>query len=151
MGQAGKSTSLLQSAHTNYKNAVWTLPCFTAGTRQSPYGIGKISSRIGHWSACQIFLPANWLVCLKMSKGNVINKKNQLFTLLPWSPQFLTKQQFVPMPANCSMPLKVPVLAYRFTLQTLKRWNIRGAVNTYWPWAPDKLLPRAKTVCQFAA
>ena len=133
---AGKSTSLLQSAY-NYKERGMNITLFTAAL-DNRYGEGKIASRIGLESPANLFTPESDLFAL-MSDECAAQKISCMFID---EAQFLTKQQVIQC-LKIVDELKVPVLAYG--LRTDFRGQTFEGSHYLLAWA-DKL-SELKTVC----
>ncbi|WP_412972024.1 thymidine kinase [Glaciecola sp. MF2-115] len=133
---AGKSTSLLQSAY-NYKERGMNITLFTAAL-DNRYGTGKIASRIGLESPANLFTPETDLFAV-MRKECEHQKISCMFID---EAQFLTKQQVVQC-LKIVDELKVPVLAYG--LRTDFRGQTFEGSHYLLAWA-DKL-SELKTVC----
>jgi thymidine kinase len=133
---AGKSTSLLQSAY-NYKERGMNITLFTAAL-DDRYGQGKIASRIGLESPANLFTPETDLFAAMQEEC----AQHKISCLFIDEAQFLTKQQVV----ECLQivdTLKVPVLAYG--LRTDFRGQTFEGSHYLLAWA-DKL-SELKTVC----
>jgi thymidine kinase len=133
---AGKSTSLLQSAY-NYKERGMNVTLFTAAL-DNRYGEGKIASRIGLESAANLFTPQTDLFDVMRQEC----EKQKISCLFIDEAQFLTKQQVIQC-LNIVDKLKVPVLAYG--LRTDFRGQTFEGSHYLLAWA-DKLA-ELKTVC----
>ena len=133
---AGKSTSLLQSAY-NYKERGMHITLFTAAL-DNRYGTGKISSRIGLEAPANLFTPQTDLFAEMRNECD----KQKISCLFIDEAQFLTKQQVI----QCLQivdALKVPVLAYG--LRTDFKGETFEGSQYLLAWA-DKL-SELKTVC----
>ncbi|MFT5163441.1 MAG: thymidine kinase [Alteromonadaceae bacterium] len=102
---AGKSTSLLQSAY-NYRERGMTTKLYTAAI-DDRYGVGKISSRIGLSEEASTFTDTSdfWQETSKHLTDSPIN------CLFIDEAQFLTKRQVHQLARVCD-ELNVPVLCY---------------------------------------
>lgn len=102
---AGKSTSLLQSAY-NYRERGMTAKLYTAAI-DDRYGVGKISSRIGLSEEAATFTATTdfWQQSLSQVAEAPIN------CLFIDEAQFLSKQQVYQL-ARVADELNVPVLCY---------------------------------------
>ena len=133
---AGKSTSLLQSAY-NYQERGMTVALFTAAI-DDRYGVGKISSRIGLSMDAQIFdADLDFFACCQQ-----IKQQGPLDCVLIDEAQFLSKHQ-VKQLTDVVDELKVPVLA--FGLRTDFLGETFAGSQALLAWA-DKLV-ELKTVC----
>jgi thymidine kinase len=133
---AGKSTSLLQSAY-NYKERGMNITLFTAAL-DNRYGTGKIASRIGLESPASLFTPETDLFAAMHKEC----EKQKISCMFIDEAQFLTKQQVVQC-LKIVDELKVPVLAYG--LRTDFRGQTFEGSHYLLAWA-DKL-SELKTVC----
>lgn len=133
---AGKSTSLLQSAY-NYKERGMHITLFTAAL-DNRYGEGKISSRIGLESPANLFTPETELFEVMQEEC----EKQKISCLFIDEAQFLSKQQVIQCLKIVDM-LNVPVLAYG--LRTDFRGQTFEGSHYLLAWA-DKL-SELKTVC----
>ena len=133
---AGKSTSLLQSAY-NYQERGMTVALFTAAI-DDRFGVGKISSRIGLSMDAQIF-DANFDF-IEACKS--LKQQGALDCVLIDEAQFLSKAQ-VKQLTYVVDDLKVPVLA--FGLRTDFLGETFAGSQALLAWA-DKLV-ELKTVC----
>jgi thymidine kinase len=102
---AGKSTSLLQSAY-NYRERGMTAKLYTAAI-DDRYGVGKISSRIGLSEEADTFSATTdfWQESLKQVNEAPVN------CFFIDEAQFLSKQQVQQLARVCD-ELNVPVLCY---------------------------------------
>lgn len=133
---AGKSTSLLQSAY-NYKERGMESVIFTASI-DNRYGKGKVTSRIGLSQDADIFSDSCDLFAMmqeKLSQGPV-------HCVLIDECQFLTKEQ-VKQLSKVVDELKVPVLCYGLRTDFMGE-PFEGSLYLM-SWA-DKLI-ELKTVC----
>jgi thymidine kinase len=133
---AGKSTSLLQSAY-NYQERGMTVALFTAAI-DDRFGVGKISSRIGLSMDAQIF-DANFDF---IEACEALKQQGALDCVLIDEAQFLSKAQ-VKQLTYVVDDLKVPVLA--FGLRTDFLGETFAGSQALLAWA-DKLV-ELKTVC----
>jgi len=133
---AGKSTSLLQSAY-NYQERGMTVALFTAAI-DDRFGVGKISSRIGLSMDAQIF-DANFDF---IEACKTLKQQGALDCVLIDEAQFLSKAQ-VKQLTYVVDDLKVPVLA--FGLRTDFLGETFAGSQALLAWA-DKLV-ELKTVC----
>jgi thymidine kinase len=133
---AGKSTSLLQSAY-NYKERGMRAEIFTAAF-DDRYGIGKVSSRIGLQSDAHLFTSETNLF------GEIANldRQGKINCIFVDESQFLTRQQ-VNQLTNVVDQLNIPVLAYG--LRTDFQGETFEGSHYLLAWA-DKLF-ELKTVC----
>ncbi|MBF7072135.1 thymidine kinase [Glaciecola sp. MH2013] len=133
---AGKSTSLLQSAY-NYKERGMNICLFTAAL-DDRYGTGKIASRIGLESPAELFSSDTDLFAAMQKEC----AKQKISCLFIDEAQFMSKQQVI----QCLQivdTLKIPVLAYG--LRTDFRGQTFEGSHYLLAWA-DKL-SELKTVC----
>jgi thymidine kinase len=133
---AGKSTSLLQSAY-NYAERGMRAEIFTAAL-DNRYGEGKVASRIGLEAKAQLFTPQTDL--LSVVQKMIMDKK--LDCLFIDEAQFLTKLQ-VQQLVNVVDDLHIPVLAYGLRTDFLAE-TFEGS-RYLMAWA-DKLI-ELKTIC----
>lgn len=133
---AGKSTSLLQSAY-NYKERGMQITLFTAAL-DNRYGEGKIASRIGLESPANLFTRETDLYAEMQKECD----KHKISCLFIDEAQFLSKQQVVQC-LKIVDALKVPVLAYG--LRTDFKGDTFEGSQYLLAWA-DKL-SELKTVC----
>jgi len=133
---AGKSTTLLQSAH-NYNERGMYAEIFTAAL-DDRYGVGKVTSRIGLQSDAHLF---NSTTCLWDSVKK-LNAERKLDCLLFDEAQFLTKKQVKELTRIVDQ-LRIPVLAYG--LRTDFQGETFEGSHYLLAWA-DKLI-ELKTVC----
>ena len=133
---AGKSTSLLQSAY-NYEERGMNVTLFTAAL-DNRYGEGKIASRIGLESPANLFTPETDLYEAMRKECD----KQKISCLFIDEAQFLTKQQVIQCLKIVDV-LNVPVLAYG--LRTDFRGQTFEGSHYLLAWA-DKLA-ELKTVC----
>ncbi|MEC8052605.1 MAG: thymidine kinase [Myxococcota bacterium] len=102
---AGKSTTLLQSAH-NYEERGLKVLLFTPKL-DDRYGVGKITSRIGLEREAQIF-DRNTDLLAEVFK---VHKDKDLDCILVDEAQFCTQTQVLQLTLICDK-LDIPVLAY---------------------------------------
>ena len=102
---AGKSTSLLQSAH-NYREQGMEVLLFTAAIDER-YGSGKISSRIGLMADAHMFTTTTDFEAMVRSE----HKKFPVACILVDEAQFLSRDQ-VDQLARVVDQLDIPVLCY---------------------------------------
>lgn len=133
---AGKSTSLLQSAH-NYQERGMQVVIYTASL-DNRYGIGKVSSRIGLSMDAHIFNPDFNFI----NHINQLKSQNKLNCVLIDEAQFLTKQQ-VRQLTTVVDELDIPVLAFGLRTDFLGE-TFQGS-HALLAWA-DKLI-ELKTIC----
>lgn len=133
---AGKSTSLLQSAY-NYQERGMTVAIFTAAL-DNRFGIGKVSSRIGLAMDAHIFDSSfNFVAHVQQLKAH-----GRLDCVLIDEAQFLSKIQ-VRQLTDVVDDLNVPVLA--FGLRTDFLGETFAGSEALLAWA-DKLI-ELKTIC----
>jgi thymidine kinase len=130
---AGKSTTLLQSAH-NYRERGLTPLLFTPQL-DTRAGTGRIASRIGLETDARAFTPADDLHQLTTAAGAVD-------CVLIDEAQFLTRAQVYQL-GEVADRLNVPVLAYG--LRTDFQGNLFEGSQQLLAWA-DKLI-EIKTIC----
>ncbi len=133
---AGKSTSLLQSAY-NYKERGMRAEIFTAAF-DDRYGVGKVASRIGLQAEAHLFDPNSELKT-QIEQLKVSGKIDCIFID---EAQFLTKAQ-VRQLIDVVDEFKIPVLAYGLRTDFLGE-TFEGS-HYLLAWA-DKLF-ELKTVC----
>lgn len=133
---AGKSTSLLQSAY-NYQERGMKVMIFTAAI-DNRFGVGKVSSRIGLQMDAQIFTAEFdfFAAC------NQFKQQDRLDCVLIDEAQFLTKEQ-VKQLTDIVDSLHIPVLA--FGLRTDFLGETFPGSQALLAWA-DKLI-ELKTIC----
>ena len=102
---AGKSTTLLQSAH-NYEERGLEVLLFTPKL-DDRYGVGKITSRIGLEREAQIFDPNTDL----LAEVFKVHQNKDLDCILVDEAQFCTQTQVLQLTLICDK-LDIPVLAY---------------------------------------
>ncbi|ADN75192.1 thymidine kinase [Ferrimonas balearica DSM 9799] len=133
---AGKSTSLLQSAY-NYRERGMVPLVLTAGL-DDRYGVGKITSRIGLESEALIYRSEDNLI--ELIKTEVA--KGAVHCILVDESQFLTKLQ-VQQLTHVVDNLDIPVLCYG--LRTDFQGELFEGAQYLLAWA-DKLV-ELKTIC----
>ena len=133
---AGKSTSLLQSAY-NYQERGMTVAIYTAAL-DNRFGIGKVSSRIGLAMDAHIFDPDFDFV----AHITQLKAQGRLDCVLIDEAQFLSKAQ-VRQLTDVVDELRVPVLA--FGLRTDFLGETFAGSEALLAWA-DKLI-ELKTIC----
>ncbi|MFQ3189449.1 MAG: thymidine kinase [Paraglaciecola sp.] len=133
---AGKSTSLLQSAY-NYAERGMNAEIFTAAL-DNRYGEGKVTSRIGLESAAHLFTPQTDM----QSCVEALSAEKKVNCLFIDEAQFLTKQQ-VKQLIYVVDNLNIPVLAYGLRTDFLAE-TFEGS-RYLLAWA-DKLI-ELKTIC----
>ena len=133
---AGKSTSLLQSAY-NYKERGMHAVIITAAL-DNRYGNGKVASRIGLEAEAYLYTPNSDLFQYLAE----INNESCIDCVFIDEAQFLTKQQ-VQQLINVVDDLNVPVLAYGLRTDFLGD-TFEGSRHLL-AWA-DKLI-ELKTIC----
>lgn len=133
---AGKSTSLLQSAY-NYQERGMTVAIYTAAL-DNRFGLGKVSSRIGLAMDAHIFDPDfDFLAHISQLKA-----QGRLDCVLLDEAQFLSKKQ-VRQLTDVVDNLNIPVLA--FGLRTDFLGETFAGSQALLAWA-DKLI-ELKTIC----
>jgi thymidine kinase len=133
---AGKSTSLLQSAY-NYQERGMTVAIYTAAL-DNRFGLGKVSSRIGLAMDAHIFNPEfNFTEHVQQLKA-----AGRLDCVLLDEAQFLSKTQ-VRQLTDIVDELRIPVLA--FGLRTDFLGETFAGSEALLAWA-DKLI-ELKTIC----
>ena len=130
---AGKSTTLLQSAH-NYEERGLEVLLFTPKL-DDRYGVGKITSRIGLEREAQIF-DRNTDLLAEVFK---VHQNKDLDCILVDEAQFCTQTQVLQLTLICDK-LDIPVLAYG--LRTDFQGEPLRAVATCW--LGPKSLSRSK-------
>jgi thymidine kinase len=133
---AGKSTSLLQSAY-NYAERGMNAEIFTAAL-DNRFGLGKVASRIGLESAAHLFSPQTNM----QAAVEALLEKGKVDCLFIDEAQFLTKQQ-VQQVIYVVDNLNIPVLAYGLRTDFLAE-TFEGS-RYLLAWA-DKLI-ELKTIC----
>jgi thymidine kinase len=133
---AGKSTSLLQSAY-NYTERGMRSEIFTASV-DDRYGQGKVASRIGIQAPAHTFTPETDL----LKEIQVLQHQSKLDCLFIDEAQFLTKNQ-VKQLVEIVDDLKIPVLAYGLRTDFMAE-TFEGSQYLL-AWA-DKLV-ELKTIC----
>ncbi len=133
---AGKSTSLLQSAY-NYKERGMNALIYTAAL-DDRYGVGKVTSRIGLQADAKLYAKDDDLFAsIKKECGNI-----KLDCVFIDEAQFLSKAQVLQL-VDVVDELKIPVLAYGLRTDFLGE-TFEGS-HYLLAWA-DKL-SELKTVC----
>ncbi|GAB3028706.1 thymidine kinase [Bowmanella dokdonensis] len=133
---AGKSTSLLQSAY-NYKERGMHVELFTAAL-DNRFGTGLVASRIGLKADAHLFNQGSHL----LEQINTLNRKQRIDCVFIDEAQFLTKEQVRQLTFVVD-ELKIPVLAYG--LRTDFAGETFEGSHYLMAWA-DKLV-ELKTVC----
>lgn len=133
---AGKSTSLLQSAY-NYQERGMQVLLYTAAI-DDRFGAGKVASRIGLQAPAQLFSDTTAL----FDEVSLAHAKTPLSCVFIDEAQFLTKAQVIQC-LNIVDTLDIPVLAYGLRTDFLGQ-TFEGS-HYLLAWA-DKL-SELKTVC----
>jgi thymidine kinase len=133
---AGKSTTLLQSAH-NYEERGLEVLLFTPKL-DNRYGIGKITSRIGLEREAQIFDRTTDL----LTEVFRVHQEKDLDCILVDEAQFCTQTQVLQLTLICDK-LDIPVLAYG--LRTDFQGEPFEGSRYLLAWAEE--LAEIKTVC----
>lgn len=133
---AGKSTSLLQSAY-NYQEKGMTVAIYTAAL-DNRYGLGKVSSRIGLTMDAYIFDPHFDFV----AHIQQLKTQGTLDCVLLDEAQFLSKTQ-VRQLTTVVDKLNIPVLAFGLRTDFLGETFAGSAALLAWA---DKLI-ELKTIC----
>ncbi|WP_417346044.1 thymidine kinase [Ferrimonas sp.] len=133
---AGKSTSLLQSAY-NYRERGMEVLVMTAGL-DDRYGVGKVTSRIGLSSDALIYRRQDDLLAMVQER----NEQQPVNCLLVDECQFLTKEQ-VRQLTYLVDKMDIPVLCYG--LRTDFQGELFEGSHYLLAWA-DKLV-ELKTIC----
>lgn len=133
---AGKSTTLLQSAH-NYRERGMTTLLLTAGV-DDRYGTGAITSRLGISAQAELFTTQTLLFELIEQHHNHQN----IGCVLVDEAQFLTKDQVYQL-SEVVDRLNVPVLT--FGIRTDFQGELFSGSQALLAWA-DKLI-ELKTIC----
>jgi thymidine kinase len=133
---AGKSTSLLQSAY-NYKERGMRAEIFTAAF-DDRFGTGKVASRIGLEAEARLFNDQSNL--LEQITG--LNQDRKIDCLFIDEAQFLSKTQ-VQQLVHVVDDLNIPVLAYGLRTDFLGETFIGSRYLMAWA---DKLV-ELKTIC----
>ncbi|GAA0368418.1 thymidine kinase [Bowmanella denitrificans] len=133
---AGKSTSLLQSAY-NYKERGMHVVLFTAAL-DDRFGTGVVASRIGLQAEAQLFGQDSHL----LEQINKLNRQQRIDCVFIDEAQFLTKEQVKQLTFVVD-ELNIPVLAYG--LRTDFAGETFEGSHYLLAWA-DKLV-ELKTVC----
>lgn len=134
---AGKTTTLLQSAHNYHERGMRTL--ILTPRLDDRYGIGLVQSRIGLKARGQIFESADDLYAL--ARGDV-ETHGQLHCVLVDEAQFLSKAQVWQL-TDIVDELNVPVLAYG--LRTDFRGELFEGSKYLLAWADS--FQEIKTIC----
>ncbi|NMH59091.1 thymidine kinase [Alteromonas ponticola] len=133
---AGKSTSLLQSAY-NYRERGMHAVIFTAAI-DNRYEVGKVTSRIGLQAEAQLFQEADNL----HQRVVALQHERPLDCIFIDEAQFLTKQQVMQL-VEIVDELDIPVLAYGLRTDFLGETFVGSHYLLAWA---DKLF-ELKTVC----
>ena len=133
---AGKSTSLLQSAY-NYRERGMHTEIFTAGI-DDRYELGQVTSRIGLKSDAHMFSDTTNL----FTRLNDMHQQQPIDCVLIDEAQFLTREQVMQL-VDVVDDLDIPILAYG--LRTDFLGNTFEGSHHLLAWA-DKLV-ELKTVC----
>jgi thymidine kinase len=133
---AGKSTSLLQSAY-NYSERGMRAEIFTAEL-DDRFGVGKVASRIGLEAKAHLYNPSMDFV----GRVNEVQTQNKIDCIFIDEAQFLTKVQ-VQQLTYIVDELNIPVLAYGLRTDFLGE-TFEGS-QYLMAWA-DKLV-ELKTIC----
>ncbi|MDO4627331.1 MAG: thymidine kinase [Pasteurellaceae bacterium] len=133
---AGKSTTLLQSAYNYQERGMHTL-LYTAAI-DDRFGVGKITSRIGISMPAQLFAPDNNL----FTEIKTYYDQQPLHCVLIDEAQFLTKQQVYQL-SDVVDQLNIPVLCYG--LRTDFQANLFEGSQYLLAWADQ--LEELKTIC----
>lgn len=133
---AGKSTSLLQSAY-NYAERGMNAEIFTAAL-DNRFGQGKVASRIGLASSAHLFHPQSDM----LHDISALDAKQKIHCVFIDEAQFLNKQQVQQLVAVVD-ELDIPVLAYGLRTDFLGE-TFEGS-RYLLAWA-DKLI-ELKTIC----
>jgi thymidine kinase len=133
---AGKSTSLLQSAY-NYAERGMNAQIFTAAL-DDRFGLGKVASRIGLVSTAHLFNSQSDML------GDItqLNAKQKIHCVFIDEAQFLNKQQ-VQQLVTVVDDLDIPVLAYGLRTDFLGETFAGSRYLLAWA---DKLI-ELKTIC----
>jgi thymidine kinase len=134
---AGKTTTLLQSAHNYHERGMRTL--ILTPRLDDRAGVGMVASRIGLRARGLIFERSDDLQAIALSD---IDKKGPLHCVLVDEAQFLSKQQVWQLTEIVDR-LKVPVLAYG--LRTDFRGELFEGSQYLLAWADN--LAEIKTIC----
>lgn len=134
---AGKSTTLLQSAH-NYEERGMRALLFTPKL-DDRYGAGCITSRIGLQRPCTIFTAEDDLFAMVRDAG----RESKVDCVLLDEAQFLTAEQVLQLTLVCDR-LRIPVLCYG--LRTDFRGEPFEGSRYLLAWAEE--LVEIKTVCR---
>src|SRR5688572_11930773 len=134
---AGKTTTLLQSAHNYHERGMRTL--ILTPRLDDRYGEGVVASRIGLRARGLIFERGDDLQAMALSD---IDRQGPLHCVLVDEAQFLTKQQVWQLTEIVDR-IKVPVLAYG--LRTDFRGELFEGSQYLLAWADN--LSEIKTIC----
>ncbi len=138
---AGKSTTLLQSAY-NYSERGMSTLIYTAAL-DNRYGLGKVSSRLGISAKAELFTAETDLFQqLQTQQLNAIKNDGNIDCLLIDEAQFLTKKQ-VKQLTSIVDDLNIPVLTYGIRTDFQGEPFIGSQYLLAWA---DKLI-ELKTVC----
>ncbi|MCW8107227.1 thymidine kinase [Alteromonas ponticola] len=133
---AGKSTSLLQSAY-NYRERGMHAVIFTAAI-DNRYEVGKVTSRIGLQAEAQLYQESDNIY----QRVAALQAERRLDCIFIDEAQFLTKQQVMQV-VEVVDELDVPVLAYGLRTDFLGETFVGSHYLLAWA---DKLF-ELKTVC----
>ena len=133
---AGKSTSLLQSAY-NYAERGMNAEIFTAAL-DDRFGLGKVASRIGLASTAHLFNSQSDM----LSDISQLHAERKIHCVFIDEAQFLTKQQ-VQQLVTVVDDLDIPVLAYGLRTDFLGETFAGSRYLLAWA---DKLI-ELKTIC----
>jgi len=133
---AGKSTSLLQSAY-NYAERGMNAEIFTAAL-DDRFGLGKVASRIGLASTAHLFNQQSDM----LDEISKLNTKQKIHCVFIDEAQFLNKQQ-VQQLVTVVDDLDIPVLAYGLRTDFLGETFAGSRYLLAWA---DKLI-ELKTIC----
>jgi len=133
---AGKSTSLLQSAY-NYKERGMT-PFILSAAIDNRYSVGKVTSRIGLEAEAHLFLQDDYLFEILSER----NDNHSIDCVLIDESQFLSREQ-VKQLAQSVDKLDIPVLCYG--IRTDFRGELFPGSQYLLAWA-DNLI-ELKTIC----
>jgi thymidine kinase len=134
---AGKTTTLLQSAHNYHERGMRT--CLLTPAIDTRAGEGVVSSRIGLKASARAFRPADDLRALVQTD---IAERGPLHCVLVDEAQFLSKSQVWQLSDVCDFD-NVPVLAYG--LRTDFRGELFEGSQYLLAWADD--MQEIKTIC----
>jgi thymidine kinase len=133
---AGKSTSLLQSAY-NYAERGMNAEIFTAAL-DNRFGLGKVASRIGLEAKAHLFNPQTAL----FDQINALHKNKKIDCVFIDEAQFLAKPQVQDL-VKVVDELDIPILAYGLRTDFLGETFVGSRYLLAWA---DKLI-ELKTVC----